>query len=277
MDPAEQAAQTYSTTPVKQMSAQDAIGEEQTMAKAYNLDQPMGVEERDIIAQRNAARDVARKREGGDAFSAYVSGLIGVPGAAGEQYRRALRDQATAEREHLSGNLKDIKDLNTAQRAAQEKRAGIAGSSLAAGKTASAEEGKSRAQVGATLTGDRMRAMTSKYNTDEQAKSAMEIAKMQERATTARLNSSEAKQAASELRDRERAIEADITALTSQRNKLSGSFTPADRAELTNVDELLRNARAQKALIRGDKGAAAPADVKITPTQAAALAKYGAK
>ena len=270
MDPAEQAAQTYSTTPVKQMSAQDAIGEEQTMAKAYNLDQPMGVEERDIIAQRNAARDIARKREGGDAFSAYVSGLIGVPGAAGEQYRRALREQATAEREHLSGNLKDIKDLNTAQRAAQEKRATTAGSSLAAGKLASAAEGKDRAQVGAMLSGDRMRAMTSKYNTDEQVKSNRETALIRERAENARHGSSEKRLALQELADREKSYDNDIKYLEQERKGLMGPLgtpiTAAAKTELTRIDGMINIARTAKAAVRGGKQPA-PADT-MSPDRA---------
>jgi hypothetical protein len=238
------------------MSLQDAVAEEKGLAGTYGLDQPMGVEQRQAMGERKAAYDEYKSRAADRDFANYAAGLVGVPGSGGARYEQSRGQRYKDEAEFQREQIKDLSGLEAAQRAAQEKRSGIAGSSLAAGKTASAEEGKSRAQVGATLTGDRMRAMTSKYNTDEQAKSAMEIAKMQERATTARLNSSEAKQAASELRDRERAIEADITALTSQRNKLSGSFTPADRAELTNVDELLRNARAQKALIRGDKGAA---------------------
>lgn len=257
MDPAEQAAQTYSTTPVKQMSAQDAIGEEQTMAKAYNLDQPMGVEERAIIAQRNAARDVARKREGDDAFSAYVSGLIGVPGEGGRQYSLARQGQDAAEREHLTGNLKDIKELNTAQRAAQEKRATVAGSSLAAGKLASAEEGKNKAQVATTLTGDRMRALTSKYNTDEQVKSARETELIRQRAENARHGSTEHRLALQELADREKSYDNDIKYLEAERkplmNVLGTPVTPAAKLDLERIDGLINAARTAKAAVRGGK------------------------
>ena len=151
MDPNQQIASDYSKLATPQASMQGAIGNEQQLAKAYNLDQPMGVEERDIIAQRNAAREVARSREGGDAFSAYVSGLIGVPGAAGEQYRRALRDQATAEREHLGANLKDIRELNTAQRAAQEKRSGVAGADYSKQQEVTAAALKDKATVAAQM------------------------------------------------------------------------------------------------------------------------------
>jgi hypothetical protein len=271
--PLEQALIRYSTSETPQASLQGAIGNEQALAKAYNLDQPMGVEERAIIAQRNAAREAARKREAGDAFSAWVSGLVGVPGAAGMAYSQARQAQDAAEREHLSGNLKDIRDLNTAQRAALEKRATTAGSEFNADKLATATAAQNKATVGANVYGTQKQAESSKYSADSHAKASMEIAKLQERMATLRAGSAEARQAASELRDRERAIEADIKALTSQRNKLSGSFTPADRKELEYVDAELRNAREQHALVRGDKGAAPNATMTPPPPGAVRLKK----
>jgi hypothetical protein len=273
VNPLEQALIRYSTSETPQASLQGAIGNEQTLAKAYNLDQPMGVEERAIIAQRDAAREAARKREAGDAFSAWVSGLVGVPGAAGMAYSQARQAQDAAEREHLSGNLKDIRDLNTAQRAALEKRATTAGSEFGADKLAAATAAQNKATVGANVYGTQKQAESSKYSADSHAKASMEIAKLQERMATLRAGSAEARQAASELRDRERAIEADIKALTSQRNKLSGSFTPADRKELEYVDEQLRNAREQHALVRGDKGAAPNATMTPPPPGAVRLKK----
>jgi hypothetical protein len=151
MNPEEQIAADYTKSPTPQANLQSAIGNEQTLAKAYNLDQPMGVEERAIIAQRDAAREAARKREAGDAFSAWVSGLVGVPGAAGTAYSQARQAQDAAEREHLNANLKDIKDLNTAQRTALEKRSGTASADFAKQQEAAAAALKDKATVAAQL------------------------------------------------------------------------------------------------------------------------------
>lgn len=151
MNPEEKIAADYTKSATPQASLQGAISNEQALAKAYNLDQPMGVEERDIIAQRNAARDSARKREAGDAFSAWVSGLVGVPGAAGMAYSQARQAQDAAEREHLGTNLKDIRELNTAQRAAQEKRSGTASADFAKQQEAAAAALKDKATVAAQL------------------------------------------------------------------------------------------------------------------------------
>ena len=257
MDPAEQASQTYSTSPTPSASIQEAITNEQMRAKAYGLDQPMGVEERGIIAQRNAARDVARKREGDDAFSAYVSGLIGVPGEGGRQYSLARQGQDAAEREHLSGNLKDIGALNTAQRAASEKRSTSAESGYAADKLAAATAAHNKAQVGATLSGDRMRAISSKYNTDEQVKSNRETALIRERAENARHGSSERNLALRELADREKSYDNDIKYLEQERkplmNPLGKPLTPAADIELKRIDGLINVARTAKATVRGGK------------------------
>jgi hypothetical protein len=244
-------AEKYATTPVKERSLQDAMDEEQALSKRYNLDQPMGVEERDIIAQRNAAREVARSREGGDAFSAYVSGLIGVPGAAGEQYRRALRDQATAEREHLSGNLKDIKDLNTAQRAAQEKRAGIAGSSRAAGQLASAEEAKNRAGIAdrllgtdAQLAAEKMRDLTSRYNNEATIKMHKDIAELDRRMRESQYRRTSDKDASDRLHKLYGDLVKDEALALSEFNKAPAAGASAD--DIAELKTNLANIRAAK-------------------------------
>lgn len=151
MDPNQQIASEYSKSVTPQASMQGAISNEQQLAKAYNLDQPMGGEERNIMAQRDAAREAARKREASDAFAAYAAGTIGVPGSAGLAYSKARQAQDTAEREHLSTNLKDIGALNTAQRAASEKRAGIAGADYSKQQEATAAALKDKATVAAQM------------------------------------------------------------------------------------------------------------------------------
>jgi hypothetical protein len=273
MDPAEQAAQAYSTAPVKQMSLQDAIGEERGLASEYGLDKPMGVEQRQAMEERRKAYDEYKGRAADRDFANYVAGLVGVPGSGGARYEQSRGQRYKDEAEFQREQIKDLSALEAAQRAAQEKRSGTAGSSLAAGKLASAAESKDKAQVATTLTGNRMQSASSKYSADKHAESSMAIAKMQERMASARQGSAEARQAASELRDRERAIEADIKALTSRANKLTGSFTPEDRKELAGINEDLKNAREQHSLVRGGKGVAPGATMTPPPPGAVRLKK----
>jgi hypothetical protein len=290
MDPNQQIAADYAKSATPQASMETAIGNEQQLAKAYNLDQPMGVEERDIIAQRNAAREVARSREGGDAFSAYVSGLIGVPGAAGEQYRRALRDQATTEREHLGANLKDIRELNTAQRAAGEKRAGVAGADYSKQQEVTAAALKDKATVAAQM-----------FNISAQA--ASNAAQNMTSLEVARINAASAARPGETERIMATAIglkatnPAKYAAFMETLSTIRGAGKPdqgaaiADKA-FDNVNNLMKGnialqmkyskdpaafqqaVEAETARLRGGAGGSAGT---ITPTQAAALAKYGAK
>jgi hypothetical protein len=179
---------------------------------------------------------------------------------------------------------KNIAELEAAQRAAAEKQQTALETPVAAGRLASAAAAKDRANTGANLYGTDQQAQSSRYSTDEQVKSSrysvdqhrassMEIAKLRERGENARAGTAEARQVANELRDRERAIETDITALTSRANKLTGSFSVDDRKELADVNEQLKNARAQKALIRG--GPAAPAGTIAPPPPGAVRLKKG--
>ena len=275
-DPAGLAALNYATTAAPVRTQQDAINDMRALRKESGVDRPMGVSE----AAQQAAQDAAQKRQQAQAerlaYAAFVQGTVGTPGSASLAYQQTMANALGNESAYGQQKYKNIAELETARRGlAKDYQTGLE-STTAADRLASAAAAKDRANTGANLYGTSEQSKSSKYSVDQHRASAMDIAKLQERGANARAGSAEARQVARELRDRELSIEADIKALVSQRNKLSGSFTPADRLELANVDEQLRNARAQKALIRGGP-AAAPADVKITPTQAAALAKYGAK
>jgi len=271
MDPAEQASQTYATAPVKQLSLQDAIGEEKNLASAYGLDKPMGVEQRQAMDERKAAYNEYKGRAADRDFANYAAGLVGVPGSGGARYEQSRDQRYKDEAEFQREQIKDLSALEAAQRAAQEKRSGTAGSSLAAGKLASAEEGKNKAQVATTLTGDRMRAVTSKYSTDEQVKSAREVALIRERAENARHGSSEHRLALQELTDREKSYDNDIKYLESERKPLMSvlgtPITPAAKLDLERIDGLITSARTAKAAVRGG-GQPAPADT-MAPDRAA--------
>lgn len=290
MDPNQQIASEYAKSVTPQASMQGAIGNEQQLAKAYNLDQPMGVEERDIIAQRNAAREAARKREASDAFSAWVSGLVGVPGSAGLAYSKARQAQDAAEREHLGTNLKDIRDLNTAQRAASEKRAGVAGADYTAQQKATADALKDKANVAAQM-----------FNISAQA--ASNAAQNMTSLEVARINAASAARPGETERIMATAIglkatdPAKYAAFMETLSTVRGAGKPdqgaaiADKA-FDNVNNLMKSNLALQMKYTKDpvafqdavaaettrlRGAAGGSASTITPAQAAALAKYGAK
>jgi hypothetical protein len=106
----------------------------------------------------------------------------------------------------------------------------------------------------------------------------MAIAKLQERAANARHDSSERRLALQELHDRETSYDNDIKYLIAERNKLISplgtGITPQAKQALEELDAQIAVARDLKSRVRPSTGAA-PAGVKITPAQAAALAKYG--
>ena len=268
MDAAGLAASNYATGVTPERTLQDIIAEQRAIRKEAGTDQPMGVNQ----AAQQRAQDAAQKRQQDQAeklaYAAFVQGTVGTPGSASLAYQRTMANALGNESAYGQQKYKNIAELEAAQRAAAEKQQTALETPVAAGRLASAAAAKDRANTGANLYGTSEQAKSSKYNTDEHVKSSLAIAKLQERGANARQGSSDARQAAKELRDQELSIEADIKALTSQRNKLSGSFTPEDRKELANVDEALKNARAQKALIRG--GPAAPAGT-ITPPPAGAV------
>lgn len=267
MDSAGIAALKYATEAAPARTQQDAINDLRALRKESGADQPIGVNE----AAQQARQDEIQKRREAQAkelaYSAYVQGLVGTPGSAKLAYDRTLATALADEGTYGQAKYKNISDLEAAKRGlTKDYQTGLE-STTAADRLAAANAAKDKGQTAANIYGTNrqaetsiygtdVQAKTSKYNTDEHVKSSMAIAKLQERGANARQGSSDARQAAKELRDQELSIEADIKALTSQRNKLSGSFTPEDRKELANVDEALKNARAQKALIRGGPAAA---------------------
>ena len=272
-DPAGLAALTYATTAAPARTQQDAINDMRALRKESGVDQPMGVNE----AAQQRAQDAAQKRQQDQAeklaYAAFVQGTVGTPGSASLAYQRTMANALGNESAYGQQKYKNIAELETARRGlAKDYQTGLE-STTAADRLASAAAAKDKANTGANLYGTEQQVKSSKYNTDQHRASSLEIAKLRERGENARAGTAEARQTARELRDRELSIEADIKSLVSQRNKLSGSFTPEDRRELANVDELLKNARAQKELIRG--GPAAPAGTITPPPPGAVRLKKG--
>lgn len=284
MDAAGLAALNYATTAAPARTQQDAINDMRELRKESGVDQPMGVNE----AAQQAAQDAAQKRQQDQAeklaYAAFVQGTVGTPGSASLAYQRTMANALGNEAAYGQQKYKNIAELETARRGlAKDYQTGLE-STTAADRLASAAAAKDRATTGANLFnaaeqtraniyGTNEQVKSSRYSVDQHRASSLEIAKLRERGENARAGSTEARQAANELRDRERAIEADITALTSRANKLTGSFSVDDRKELADVNEQLKNARAQKALIRG--GPAAPAGTIAPPPPGAVRLKKG--
>jgi len=273
MDAAGLAALNYATGVTPERKLADIFAEQSAIRKEAGTDQPIGVKQ----AAQQAAQDAAQKRQQDQAeklaYAAFVQGTVGTPGSASLAYQRTMANALGNESAYGQQKYKNIAELEAAQRAAAEKQQTALETPVAAGRLASAAAAKDRANTGANLYGTNEQVKSSKYNTDQHRASSLEIAKLRERGENARAGSTEARQAANELRDRERAIEADITALTSRANKLTGSFSVDDRKELADVNEQLKNARAQKALIRG--GPAAPAGTITPPPPGAVRLKKG--
>lgn len=260
MDPAGLAALTYATGVTPERKLADIFAEQSAIRKEAGTDQPMGVKQ----TAQQAAQDAAQKRQQAQAedlaFAAFVQGTVGTPGSAALAYQRTMANALGNESDYGQQKYKNIAELEAAQRAAAEKQQTALEAPVAAGRLASAAAAKDRANTGANLYGTNEQAKSSKYSVDQHRESAREIARIQERGAAARQGSSDAKQAARELRDREISIETDIKSLVSQRNELSGSLLPTDRAKLATIDAQLDLARDLKRRIRGDTGAApAPA------------------
>jgi hypothetical protein len=278
MGPAGQAALKFSTEPTKERTLEDIIAEKRAIQKEAGTDQPMGVDE---SAQQARQDEIQKRREAQAkelAYSAYVQGLVGTPGSAKLAYDTSLATSLGQEGTYGQEKYKNLAELAAAKRAAAEKQQTALETPAAAGRTASAAERKDKAYTAANIYGTQEQAKASKYSADKHAETALAVQKLQDRAAAARQGSSDQKQALAELAQLERSYDADIKSLESQLRPLVGLFTPEARAQVKDLNTQLETARDLKRRVRGDKGAApAAANVKITPTQAAALAKYGAK
>jgi hypothetical protein len=148
----------------------------------------------------------------------------------------------------LGTNLKDIRELNTAQRAAAEKQQAEAGTAFGAAKTASAAERLGKAGIGERLAGtdaqianEKMRDLTSRYNADQQNKSQERIAALSRAMQGAQFNRQEARDAANQLNQMGQRAEADVNNLRAQYAAARKEMVPE---EIERIKPLLANAEA---------------------------------
>jgi hypothetical protein len=128
-----------------------AINNEQTLAKRYELDQPMGVEQRQAMDERKKAYNEYKSRAADRDFANYAAGLVGVPGSGNARYEQSRSQRYKDEAEFQREQIKDLSALETTQRAAREKRAGLAGTDFANQQTAAAAAIKDKATVAAQM------------------------------------------------------------------------------------------------------------------------------
>jgi hypothetical protein len=238
----------YATEPTQAASLPAAISEERGLAGEYGLDKPMGAEQRQAMEERRKAYDEYKGRAADRDFANYVAGLVGVPGSGGARYEQSRGQRYKDEAEFQREQIKDLSALEAAQRAAQEKRAGVAGASLGAAKTASAAERLGKAGIGERLVSvdaqtaaEQMRDLTSRYNADQQNKSQERIAALSRAMQGAQFNRQEARDAANQLNQMGQRAEADV-------NNLRAQYTAARKEmaqdEIDRIKPLLENAEA---------------------------------
>lgn len=256
MGPAGKAALEFSTAPTKERTLEDIIAESRAVRKEAGTDQPMGVDE----GAQQARQDDVQKRQQDQAkrlaWAAHVAASVGTPGSESLAYNQTLANALGTEAEYGQQKYKNLAELAAAKRKAAETQQTGLESATAAGRLASAGERKDKAYTAANIYGTQEQAKASKYSADSHAKSAMEIAKLQERGATARQNSSDQKQALAELTQLEKSYDADIKSLESQIRPLVGLLTPDAKAQVKGLTEQLAVARDLKRRVRGDKGAA---------------------
>jgi hypothetical protein len=270
----------YATEPTQAASLPAAIAEERGLASEYGLDKPMGVEQRQAMDERRKSYDEYKGRAADRDFANYAAGLVGVPGSGGARYEQSRGQRYKDEAEFQREQIKDLSALEAAQRAAQEKRSGIAGSSLGASKLASAAERSSKAGIGERLVSvdaqtanERMRDLTSRYNATEQNKSQEKIAALSRAMQGAQFNRQEARDAANRLDDIYRNILRDEQAAQSELKAAQARYAPeTEITELKGVLDAIRltkepamNALKKKA---GLPEAAPAAAGTITPDRA---------
>ena len=151
MDPSQQVATDYFKSATPQASMKDAVDREQLLAKTYGTDQPLGVAE---SAQQARQDEIQRRREAQAkelAYAAYVQGTIGTPGSGALAYNQTLANALGQEGEYGQAKYKNLAELGAAQRAAQEKRSGIAGTDFSKQQEAAAKAFSDKATVAAHM------------------------------------------------------------------------------------------------------------------------------
>ncbi|CAB4123657.1 hypothetical protein UFOVP48_56 [uncultured Caudovirales phage] len=204
-----------------------AMAQQDALAKRYHTDQPIGTEERAMLAKQQAMYDAYNKNERPYSdFARWAAGTIGVPGTAGLQLAEAKQQNMANDLAQQQNQYKALNALNTAQREANLGQQAGAASTLSHNQTLAAnlinEQGKVNGQVYDAL----MRDAQSKYATDSTNSYNLQIAKIHAAATTSA-------QAQAALMGMQKGVDDDIHAYSTMLlglQKTNGSDDPQTRA-----------------------------------------------
>jgi hypothetical protein len=147
----ERAATDYINTPSKTPTAEDAIAEQSKYDKQYGLDQSVGEAQQKYMAEQDALQARRQKQAEDLAWSAYVQGTVGTPGSGALAYDTTKANALNQAGEFQAQRYKNLAELDTARRAANEKRATAAQGIGAADKLAAAAAIKDKASLAATM------------------------------------------------------------------------------------------------------------------------------
>jgi hypothetical protein len=177
-DPMLQKATSFINEQTAAPTPQDAIAQQQTYAKAFGTNQPIGIEERAMLAKQQADYDKYAERDPDRAFAAYAAGLKGTPGSGNQAYEQARTNQYAEQQAINQNQLKDIGALNAAQRAANEKQQTAAEGIGAAATLAAAAKNSDQAKLAGQIWDSQQQVLASRYNTDKTAETQIKVHQM---------------------------------------------------------------------------------------------------
>lgn len=162
-------ATQFINEPAAAPTVEDAIAQQRKYSEAFGTDKPIGSEERTMLAKQQATYDAYAKGAPDRAFAAYAAGLAGVPGTGGMQYQEAQGREYTANMAQQQNQLKNIAELNTAQRTANEKQQTGAQTLGAAATLAASAKTADQAKLAGQIWDSHQQTLATKYTADKSA------------------------------------------------------------------------------------------------------------
>jgi hypothetical protein len=244
----------YLNAPAPDTTVQGAVGQQKELAKQFGTDQPVGTEERAMLAKQQAATDAYAKNEQPYMnFARLAAGSIGVPGSAGLQYAESVQNAHANNMAQQQNQLKNIAELNAAQRTANMAQQTGAASTLSGNQTRAMEQAKGQAQVATQGYGDLLRTTMEKYTNDQTARTNLQIAKMHDDVLRSGQNNALAQQRIMQLGQMQQGAEADVKNLTALYTSAAKTSGP-DGADTLQFKAMLNNAMTVADNIRAAQG-----------------------
>jgi hypothetical protein len=168
-DPMLQKATKFINEEVPTPTPQSAIEQQTAYDVKYGLDKPIGELQQKYFEQQDALQAQRQKQAEDLAWAAYVQGLVGTPGSGALASATARANALNQAGEFQSQRAKDIASLETAQRAANEKRAAAAQGIGAAATLAASAKTTEQAKLAGEIWSSQQDMLQKRYNTDKTA------------------------------------------------------------------------------------------------------------